>query len=428
MISPFTAEKLGLNNGRMTPLIEEWEEWWRGGTSFHEYYENPPGGRPVRRKLYSLKMAKKVCEDWASMLINDRTEVLVPDAGRKAVVDRVLDASFYAGANSLVEKAFATGTGAALLKRRGSSMTFEFVDASHIFPLTVVNGQVLEAAFVSENVLLGGERYLYVERHELNDDGTYRILNELYKNRDGEPVRADISGFCEPVTDTGSSVPYFSLLTPNITNTADMSSGLGMSVFADAVDCLKGVDLAFNNFCRDIKLGGKKVFINQSLVYRDENGNVFTPDDVAQQLFVTVGDTDISDTPMITEHNPELRAEEDALAVRSQLSYLAFRCGLGTGYYTFDRSEGLSKMTATQYMGERQDLRRNAERHQKNVKRFLKGCAEAVLSASGESAEGVEVSTDDTYFSDSASERERALEEFRAGAITREEYRRIRRM
>ena len=41
--------------------------------------------------------------------------------------------------------------------------------------------------------------------------------------------------------------------------------GLGCSVYAHAIDSLKGVDLAFNNFCRDFKLGGKKVFYNRDL-------------------------------------------------------------------------------------------------------------------------------------------------------------------
>ena len=61
------------------------------------------------------------------------------------------------------------------------------------------------------------------------------------------------------------------------------------------------------------------MFINQSLVNRDEYGNVFTPDDVAQQLFVTLGDSDISDHVMITEHNPELRTAENAEAVQSTI-------------------------------------------------------------------------------------------------------------
>ena len=204
---------------------------------------------------------------------------------------------------------------------------------------------------------------------------------------------------------------------------------MGVSVFADAIDCLKGVDLAFNNFCRYIKLGGKKVFMSRSLVQRDDCGNVLTPDDVAQQLFVTLGDGDIDEHPMITEHNPELRAEENALAVQSQLNYLSFRCGLGTHHYTFD-VDGRTKLTATQYMGERQDMRQNLVKHQRNARsyvisavRALLWCAREYYSLDVDPECTVKMTFDDSYFADSDTERAADLNEVAAGVMTAEEFR-----
>ena len=41
--------------------IEQWEDWWRGKCrGFHEYWENSVSGGPIRRELYSLRMAKKI--------------------------------------------------------------------------------------------------------------------------------------------------------------------------------------------------------------------------------------------------------------------------------------------------------------------------------------------------------------------------------
>ena len=58
--------------------IREWEAWWRGkNRAFHEYLENNAMGRPVRREMFRMNMAKKICEDWASLLLNDRTVVTV---------------------------------------------------------------------------------------------------------------------------------------------------------------------------------------------------------------------------------------------------------------------------------------------------------------------------------------------------------------
>lgn len=424
-------------------MISEWESWWRGhNRSFHQFYENAAGGRITRRELYRMNMAKKICEDWAALLLNDRTRINVQDESAAAFVAKVFrDTDFMTQANRLVEKAFAVGTGAAILRLTGlaadedgnlsigegeGGVSFEWVDAAHIIPLSVQHGTITEAAFVSEG-MHRGEECVYLEIHELQPDG-YVIRNEFYTRVNGELVPQKLT--CEAEIHTGSHTPLFSILSPNIQNNYNESTGLGVSVFADAIDCLKGVDLAFNNFCRDIKLGGKKVFLNQSLISRDEHGNILTPDDVAQQLFVPLGDSDFSDHPMIVEHNPELRTTENAEAVQCQLNYLSFRCGLGTHHYAFTSTEGRTRLTATQYMGERQDMRQNTVKHQKKVEAFLVGAVRAVLWAAeavfGMSFDDTSVSVtfDDSYFTDSESQRAQDLAELEAGVMTVEEYRR----
>jgi len=426
--------------------IDEWLSWWRGtNRSFHYYWENGAGGYPIRRELYRMNMAKKICEDWASVLMNDRTYLTAEQELTRQWIGKILDGNFLRGVNRLVEKTFASGTGACLIRlenaeldeegrllpaQKGSlpGITFDFVDASHIIPITVRRGEITEAAFVSE-VRDRGEALIYLEIHTLEADG-YRIRNVLFRES-GQGELEEVKGRHSVASDilTGSPVPFFSILTPNLINHLDEGNGMGISVFADAVDCLKGVDLAFNNFCRDIRLGGKKVFINQSLICRDAEGNVYTPDDVAQQLFVTIGDTDLADHPMITEHNPELRSADNADAVQSQLDYLSFRCGLGTHHYQFRSVQGAVKLTATQYMGERQDMRQNAAKHSLNLAAFLMRIAVCVIRLGrdigglGLSEEGVGVRFDDSYFTDTESERSRDLHEVELGVMTAEEFR-----
>lgn len=426
----------------MDRQIAVWDSWWRGRYApFHEYLENDCAGHPTRREMFRMNMAKKVCEDWASILLNDRTVVSVGDPAGDEFVKRVFtDTGFMRLANRLIERAFAVGTGAAILRIHGcvvrdgaiaagsgTRIGFEFVDAAHIVPLSVENGAITEAAFVSESIRRG-KNYVYVESHTL-EDGEYVIKNTVFL-RDGEKLdECAPEGSCGVIR-TGSSVPLFSIISPNVVNAYAENSGLGCSVFADAMDCLRGVDLAFNNFCRDIRLGGKKVFINQSLARRDENGNVYSPDDVAKQLFVMIGDGDIAERPMITEHNPELRTADNAEAVQCQLDYLSFRCGLGTHHYSFSGNEGRARLTATQYMGERQDMLQNAVKHEKNVEAFLRGVIRALLWCAGavfgmdipRDAE-ITVDFDDAYFTDTESQRERSLRELEAGIITAEEYR-----
>ncbi|MBQ8371160.1 MAG: hypothetical protein IJY35_14395 [Clostridia bacterium] len=434
-------EMLGVGVSPMYQKIAVWDSWWRGHCkSFHEYSEHTPGGGAVKRSLYRMNMAKKICEDWAALLLNDRCRFAVDDAaGEEFVKAAFAENDFLTRANQLVERAFAVGTGAVIVRIHGRAdvkgkiipdgcgVELEWIDGAHIIPLSVKNGEITEAAFVSEG-MYRGEPYIYLESHRMEDDG-YVIRNEFFGRENGKLVKK-AGGPCEEVIRTHSPIPLFAVLTPNILNPVENNCGMGVSVFHDAEDCLRGVDLAFNNFCRDLKLGGKKVFISQSLVSRDAHGNVFTPDDVAQQLFVTLGDGDFSDNPMITEHNPDLRTAENAEAVQCQLNYLSFRCGLGCHHYAFSASDGRAKLTATQYMGERQDMRQNAVKHQKNVERFVRRVIRVLLWIGAEvyglgidRGAGVRVQFDDAYFADSDSERARDLAEVQAGVMTADEFR-----
>ena len=426
----------------MSGSIRQLKDWWRGyDGAFHRFCENGAGGQVIKRDMYRMNMAKKVCEDWASLLFNDDCTVRISDEVGEKFVSKVFEENdFFGEANKLTEEAFALGTAAAILRLSDfvyedgkfhagekSKISFDYVDAEHIRPISVRNGRIIEAAFVSEEVIRG-EEYVYVETHRL-EDGEYVITNEFYTADGNELKPKDVPNTKIPkVIHTGSPYPFFFILKPNIAS-CQAEAGMGVSVFADAIDCLKGVDLAFNNFCRDIKLGGKKVFMSRSLVQRDDCGNVLTPDDVAQQLFVTLGDGDIDEHPMITEHNPELRAEENALAVQSQLNYLSFRCGLGTHHYTFD-VDGRTKLTATQYMGERQDMRQNLVKHQRNARsyvisavRALLWCAREYYSLDVNPECTVKMTFDDSYFADSDTERAADLNEVAAGVMTVEEFR-----
>jgi A118 family predicted phage portal protein len=161
--------------------------------------------------------------------------------------------------------------------------------------------------------------------------------------------------------------------------------GLGCSVFSQAVDNLKGVDLAFNNFCRDFKLGGKKVFYNRELtkqagVTADGEPIYIAPDDMMQQLFVSIGDEFGDDKKAIQEFNPSLRVEDNKNGVQSQLDYLSFKCGLGARHYRFDGAAS-GPITATQYTGEKQELKQNAAKHGIGVEKALQDIVRAMLWA-----------------------------------------------
>lgn len=381
--------------------IRKWRDWWRGYYKpFHSYQELGVDNAPMQRELFRMNMAKRICEDWAAILLNEKTQIDIDDKASSEFVQGAEDAqgvggvlganNFWAEGNELIEKAFGYGTGAFVLRAENAKVNnrgeivpdaecrvgIEYIDAMSIIPLSVEKSKVTEAAFVSELTKMGKE-YIYLETHTKDDKGNYVITNKYFRVDNGcmkpEPLP---EGVAESVN-TGSNIPWFVLIYPNITNNIESQNGLGMSVFANAIDNLKGVDLAFNNFLRDFKLGGKKVFVNKKMTHRTAEGAIITPDDVAQSLFTMIGDdVDFDAKQMIQEYNPELRVTENKDGVQSQLDYLSFKCGLGAHRYKFEAG---GVKTATEYMGERQELVQHASRNMIVIEAALINLCRAIL-------------------------------------------------
>ncbi len=390
--------------------IEEWRQWWAGYVkSFHAYKETTDTGKKIERTLYSLKMAKKICEDWASVLLNEKTQIKLKDEASSTFLQGpeaeqstggVFGAvNFWDEANSLVEKAFYSGTGAfvmklddllvgengAVLTSPKASIRMEYLPAMNIFPITMRYHQITEVAFASENTVRG-QKYVYLEIHTL-ENGLYVIQNRYFKSEGngGALTPAPLpEGVAERVN-TGSPYPFFAIIRPNLVNPYDNNMGLGCAIFSQAVDNLKGVDIAYNNFNRDLWLGGKKVFYNRELtktigVDKDGKPIYLAPDDMLQQLFVSVGDEFTDDKKLVHEFNPDLRVQGNRDAVQAQLDYLSFKCGMGARHYRFDGATS-GVITATQYTGEKQELKQNAAKHGIVIEKALLDIVRALLWA-----------------------------------------------
>lgn len=423
--------------------IAEWRDWWMGEYKpFHRYRERTAAGGVVERPIYSMRMAKKICEDWSSILLGEHPEISVPhtpsrrfllgEDGRGGVLG---DCRFWQHAAALIELAFYSGTGAMVLRLQGVRTStngrilpgagkpwLQCLPATNIVPLTVHDGDILEAAFCSET-LENGRRTLYLETHTL-ENGGYVIENRCLRQQSGGLYETDLPEGVARRFVTGSSVPLFCILRPGGVG-AGMPEGMGEAVFAGAIDNLKGVDLAFHNFCRDFLLGGKKVFYNRSLL-QEEDGMLLAPDDVCQQLFLSVGDKLPGEAQLIYEHNPALRVQENIDGLQAQLDYLSLKCGLGAKYYRFDAPA----VTATQYVGDRQELVRSAARHGAALQsalwsalRMLLWAGRAVCGAGTDEDCGVCVRLDDSVIMSRESLREQDRADVAAGLLLPHEYR-----
>lgn len=419
--------------------IEAWKYWWQGYVdSIHNVKELAADGTVKPRRLASLRMPKHACEDWATLLLNDKTRAVIQDKksaewllGSDDQTGGILrDVDFWTKANELVEKTFRSGTGAFVMSVEGmvadkqngavqvtpeAHLFLDYLPAECILPITIRHGVVIDCAFASE-VILDGKSCVYLQTHQCGKDG-YTITNEYFtsKNSDSESASYEPATLPEGMVksfNTGSKVPWFALMSPAECKNISGGPGLGMAVFAEAVDAARHVDLAFDNYIQDIYLGQKKVFYNKRLTkgYIDKDGqeHIMTPDEVRQQqFFMLPGEDDPDAAAQWHEYNPDLRVEANSQAVQDALDYFSFKCGLGTHHYQFQAG---NIATATQYTGDRQDMVQHANRHQTNIEsalikifRALLWAGKTIIGAPVNPDTDIRISFDDSYVIDTES-------------------------
>ena len=371
-------------------MIAIWRSWWEGFYSPFHHIKVYDGKNLRHRDMYTMKMAKKVCEDWASLLINDKTEIRLSDEysakwlqGDEQTGGVLGENNFWEQANDLMERMMYSGTAAAVISLHnakysadGSLLTdaetrisLDYISAENIVPISCNNGIITEAAFCSDMTIRGRNK-IYLQIHRL-ENGEYIIENHIFGvSADKKTLIAEenLPDNIPSAVHTSSSLPWFSICRPAIVSTERNSGGMGCAVFANAIDNLKGIDIAYNNFNSDFYLGQKKVFINKNLLAEMESGETVAPDDVNQQLFYTIGTSLGDEKQLVHEHNPDLRVDANEKGVQAQLDYLSFKVGFGTKHYQFNSG---SIVTATQYTGDKQDLIQNAHKHFIKVEGFL---------------------------------------------------------
>ena len=383
--------------------ISVWKDWWKG---FHEpfhriTFEN--GEKRKSRDMYTMKMAKKVCEDWASILINDKTFVKVDDEYSEKFIGR-------------------------LLPSPDAWIDLNYLEADRIIVLSSDNGIITEAAFCSD-ICTKGSNKLYLEIHRL-EKGEYVIENHIFGIKDKsllseEPLPDGVAR----IMHTGSDKPWFTICKPAIVNPINGNNGMGCAVFAGAIDNLKGVDLAYNNLNSDFWLGQKKVFLNKNMLEDMSGDKKVAPDEVNQQLFYYIGETmdDGTGKSMVQEHNPDLRVADNTAGIQAQLDYLSFKVGFGTKHYQFNAG---SIVTATQYTGDKQDLIQNAHKHFIKVESFLHGLVKTLLwighsfiDAQVKEDAHISIVFDQSPLVDENAERQRDKDDVTAGLMQKWEYR-----
>ncbi|MEG2869948.1 MAG: phage portal protein [Clostridium sp.] len=384
-------------------MLGEWIAWYQNNVKkFHRYWIYD-GIQSKRCDRYKLGMAKKVCEDWANLLLNEKVSI---KAGKFDVrLKEILEFNnFYVRANQLIEITFAMGTGAFVeYKDTDEHVIIDYIRANMIYPISWDNGDITECAFGSVRVEDEKECiYLMICRKGKEEMGEnpdlYYIENKYLNAQTGDEV--ELPEDIEEIVKTEYVKPNFQIIQPNICNNIDLDSPMGISIFANAIDQVKGCDLIYDSYMNEYVLGRKRILVpySQAKIQMQKDGNtqpVFDPNDSV--YFAMPGDR--QDDMKLTEVDMSIRATDHETGINKALDLLSLKCGMGTGRYKFE-SGGVK--TATEVISDKSDLYQNLQKNKIPIKAALLAMVKCLLFFETGKEDGeVNIDFDDSIIEDS---------------------------
>lgn len=424
--------------------VDQWKSWYAGNVkSFHNYFIYN-GNRKVKKKRFTMNMAKEISEDWSDILWSEKCEISMKDEQSQKQFDKLIDTiDLYSVINQSIEKSGALGTEAAVVSvydliQNDDSMTLDvsqaktrvdLVDIDWIYPLSWNNKGITECAFGSTE-FVKGKKYIILSVHKLANDDKYHIYNHLFREDNGnltEIVDESTQGSVEKAMkdfDTKSDVPWFAIFKPMLTNNLFNNSPFGIPHYANAIDNMKAVDITFDALQNEIQDGKKRTFVR---------ADILNYDDGTQKLTFDPNDTTVYQLPsgatkddLIQSDSDTLRTGQQIETLNTNLNILGNKVGFGENHYHFD---GTNLSTATAVVSSNSKLFRRKKKLEIGYESAIYDLIKAICYASTEfgkyniNTEDFVIQFDDSIIEDKEAESNRALRELSAGVLSKAEYR-----
>lgn len=364
-----------------------------------------------QRDLERMDTPKAICSELAGLIWSEQCDVHVSqgESGEQLLDEFVHDVltknGFWTKMQEHIEQSLALGGGAIKawyeVKRDGKGneipgtgmVRLGFCMADQFVPTAWDNSQVTDGVFISREAK-DGYYYTRLEWHKW-DGLTYYISNEVFRSeyKKTNPSMAesqDILGFRYPLDEVypflnantpmqGLTTSLFAYYRTAVANNIDDNSPLGVSIYANALSTLKALDICYDSFIREFRLGKKRIIVPSQCIrtvldpVTGEARRFFDANDEAYEALFTDG----PDTLKVQDNSVELRIDEHERAINAFLSILCLQVGFSAGTFTFDRATGLK--TATEVISENSKTYKTIKSHQLQIKMAIAKIIDAII-------------------------------------------------
>lgn len=362
--------------------IDIWKALYKGYyEKWHKVQYQTINGQKTRT-MKTLNMPKVVAQELATLVFNEKCEISISDEQLSENIKQVFKTnSFYKKFQDYLEYNFALGGMVIKAYAENDQIKLSYVTADCFIPLGWDNKGINEGVFVNE-FRKGNKKYTHLEWHLWEGD-QYVIKNEVYESNNSTDLGVKVSlkdffpNLKEEATIENLKRPLFVYFKPNTANNIDITSPLGISVFANALDTLHSLDIAFDSYQREFRLGKKRILVPATAIktvvdpQTGQMNRYFDANDEVYEAFNFDQDSD-----GIKDISVALRVEEHISAINSLLNILAMQIGFSAGSFTFD---GKGVKTATEVVSENSKTFRTKQGHETIIEAGLQELVEVIV-------------------------------------------------
>lgn len=384
-INSVTEMKDVIMTDKMYNNIEKWKQLYMGYyPKWHDVTYQTVDGNSHKRQMRTLGMPKVISAEMANLVFNEKCEISLSYEETHDYVQEVFNnSSFYLQFQNYLEYMFSMGGIVSKVYADSKGVRIGFVNADCFIPTADDGKTITEGIFINES-RKNNKKYTLLEWHRWEKD-KYVIRNELYES-DGSDLGVKISldrmypDLKEEVEIENLKRSLFVYIKPNLANNVDLTSKLGVSIYSAALDTIQLLDVAFDSFEREFRLGKKRIIVPSSAVRTivdPQSGQMHRYFDSSDEVYEAMNFDDTMNK--IHDISVELRVEEHIAAINALLNILAMQTGFSIGSFTFD-SQGLK--TATEVVSQNSKTYRTRNGHITIIEEALKDLIAVILDVS----------------------------------------------
>ena len=358
-------------------------------------YRGTPEWLDDKNNIKTINFAKSVCSETAR-LATLAIGIQIDGSARATWLQRQID-KVYFQIRHWVEYGCAYGT--VFIKPNGESLDI-FTPADVM--IVDYDNQEIKGIIFKDSYTVGRKYYTRLEYHrfaETTIDGAttypYYVSNRAYVSKSPQSIGdridlkqtkwADLMADTPPILKANGEKldgPLYGVLRTPQANNVDISTPLGLPIFAEAIEELKDLDIAYSRNAKEILDSKRTILADERLLLPSGlpvssmtpqamklRSKEFGLPDYVKNVF---GDDAGS---FYQEINPVLNTDTRISGINAILSQLGYKIGFSNGYFVFNESSGIQ--TATGVEAEQQ----RTVQFVKDVRDKLESCLDEVIYA-----------------------------------------------